>query len=285
MTEKTALWDKLGKTDPAHTKGFTRGGGFKGTAIKPMWSYRRMTEEFGPVGQGWGIYAPSFEVVPGTDGETLVFCTVSIWYEKPDQISWGVGGDKVVAKFSSGMKSDDEAFKKAFTDAITNALKMIGVGADVHMGMFDDSKYVNAVGQEFAQEKEQSTKSSAQLKRDGAWEKIMADLEADLVDVNSGAALDNLRKSYLDQAERDGWTAAWRAALLDRLEGCEADIRRENLWTEMTSISTLGGLQSFWEENLPTIKGLGSKAAADFTKKKDEMKTTLLARTSNLAAG
>lgn len=130
-----------------------------------------------------------------------------------------------------------------------------------------------------------ATKSSAQLKRDGSWEKIMADLEADLVDVNSGAALDNLRKSYLDQAERDGWTMAWRAALLDRLEGCEADIRRENLWSEMTSISTLGGLQSFWEENLPTIKGLGSKAAADFTKKKDEMKNALLARKSTLAAG
>lgn len=130
-----------------------------------------------------------------------------------------------------------------------------------------------------------ATKSSAQLKRDGSWEKIMADLEADLVDVNSGAALDNLRKSYLDQAERDGWTAAWRAALLDRLEGCEVDIRRESLWAEMTSISTLGGLQSFWEDNFPTIKGLGSKAAADFTKKKDEMKNALLARTSNLAAG
>lgn len=130
-----------------------------------------------------------------------------------------------------------------------------------------------------------ATKSSAQLKRDGSWEKIMADLEADLVDVNSGAALDNLRKSYLDQAERDGWTAAWRAALLDRLEGCEADIRRESLWAEMISISTLGGLQSFWEDNFPTIKRLGSKAAADFTKKKDEMKNALHARNSTLAAG
>lgn len=128
-------------------------------------------------------------------------------------------------------------------------------------------------------------KSSAQLKRDGSWEKIMADLEADLVDVGTAAALDHLRKQYLDQAERDGWTAAWRAALLDRLEGCEADIRRENLWTEMISISTLGGLQSFWEENLPTIKGLGSKAVADFTTKKDWMKNNFLARNSTLAAG
>lgn len=146
----TDLWDKLGKTDPAHTKQFTRGGGFRGTAIKPMWSYRRMTEEFGPCGQGWGINAPSFQVVP-TDGEVLVYCTVSIWYGERERVVFGVGGDKVVGKFTSGLKSDDEAFKKAFTDGITNALKMIGVGADVHMGMFDDNKYVNEMKAEFRQ--------------------------------------------------------------------------------------------------------------------------------------
>ncbi|PWL17426.1 hypothetical protein DKP76_11650 [Falsochrobactrum shanghaiense] len=145
------LWEKLGKTDPAHTKSFKRSGGFSGTAIKPMWSYYRMTEEFGPVGQGWGIYEPSFQVIPGSDGEVLVYCTVSIWYEKPEQRSWGVGGDKVVGKNKYGLSGDDEAFKKAFTDAITNALKLIGVGADVHMGMFDDSKYVNGLKAEYGQ--------------------------------------------------------------------------------------------------------------------------------------
>jgi hypothetical protein len=140
----TDLWDRLGKTDPKHTKPFQRSGGFKGTAIKPMFSYRMMTEEFGPCGEGWGINEPAFQVLPGADGEVLVYCTVSIWYgPAPIRIVYGVGGDKVISKFSSGLKSDDEAFKKAFTDGITNALKMIGVGADVHMGLFDDSKYVN----------------------------------------------------------------------------------------------------------------------------------------------
>lgn len=147
---KTALWDRLGKTDPSHTKQFKKSGGFSGTAIKPMWSYRRMTEEFGPCGDGWGVNEPSFQVVAGADGETLVYCTVSIWHGKRENVVFGVGGDKVIAKFSSGSKSDDEAFKKAFTDAITNALKLIGVGADVHMGMFDDSKYVNTVKAEIA---------------------------------------------------------------------------------------------------------------------------------------
>lgn len=143
MTSKTDLWDRLGKTDPSHTKQFKRSGGFSGTAIKPMWSYRRMTEEYGPCGEGWGVNEPSFQVVSGPEGEVLVYCTVSIWHGARDRTVFGVGGDKVVGKNKYGLSSDDEAFKKAFTDAVTNALKLIGVGADVHMGMFDDSKYVN----------------------------------------------------------------------------------------------------------------------------------------------
>ncbi len=149
MTAKTELWDRLGKTDPAHTKPFQRSGGFKGTSIKPIYSYRRMTEEFGPCGEGWGINAPTFQVVAGHEGEVLVYCTASIWYGTREQIVYGVGGDKAVVKQTSGLRGDDEAFKKAFTDGITNALKMIGVGADVHMGMFDDDKYVNSLKEEF----------------------------------------------------------------------------------------------------------------------------------------
>lgn len=147
MSDKTALWDRLGKTDPKHTKAFSRAGGFKGTAIKPMFSFRRMTEEFGPCGTGWGVNAPEFQVVSAGD-ETLVFCTVSIWHGSKDQFVYGVGGDKAVGKNKNGPFTDDEAFKKAFTDAVTNALKLIGVGADVHMGLFDDNKYVSALREE-----------------------------------------------------------------------------------------------------------------------------------------
>jgi hypothetical protein len=151
MTAKTELWDRLGKTDPKHTKGFKRAGGFSGTAIKPIYSYRKMTEEFGSCGEGWGVNEPTFQVLPGAEGEVLVYCTVSIWYgPAPVRVVYGVGGDKVITKFSSGLKSDDEAFKKAFTDAVTNALKLIGVGADVHMGLFEDNKYLSSVREEFS---------------------------------------------------------------------------------------------------------------------------------------
>ncbi len=151
MSSNTDLWDRLGKTDPAHTKPFQRAGGFKGTAIKPMWSYRRMTEEYGPCGVGWGIGEPSFKIIEA-GGEVLVYCIASVWHGKRENVVYGVGGDKALAKFSSGLKTDDEALKKAFTDGVTNALKMIGVGADVHMGMFDDSKYVSEMKAEYAQQ-------------------------------------------------------------------------------------------------------------------------------------
>lgn len=148
MTDKTAIWDTLGKTDPAHTKGFSRAGGFKGTAVKPMWVMQRLTEHFGPCGIGWGVGEPSFQVVQA-GAETLVYCTVSAWHGEASNVLWGVGGDKVVTSRSSGPFCDDEAFKKAFTDAIMNAFKFIGVAADVHMGQFDDNKYVQEAREAF----------------------------------------------------------------------------------------------------------------------------------------
>jgi hypothetical protein len=113
---------------------------------------------------------PDFETVNG-DGELLVFCTVGLWYVWPDhpgyivsgariaddgaqmpnssEVVYGVGGDKVVAKRKDGTFNNDEAFKAAFTDALSNAMKQIGIGADIHMGLFDDDKYVRSVEREF----------------------------------------------------------------------------------------------------------------------------------------
>ena len=222
MSENTALWDRLGKTDPSHTKSFKRAGGFSGTAIKPMWSYRSMTEEFGPCGVGWGINAPTFQVVPAGD-EVLVYCTVSVWYSREErgdgnkpfkmatQNVYGVGGDKVVNKTANGLRSDDEAFKKAFTDAVTNALKLIGVGADVHMGLFDDNKYVNTMKQEFAEEparKQEAAKlqqakpiSSAENKRQ------LAQIDNELVDCRTPGDVTKLLNFWADEAEKAGWSS------------------------------------------------------------------------------
>ena len=144
------IWNALSKTDPKHTKSFSRAGGFKGTAIKPVWITQRLTELFGPCGAGWGFERPDFQLVP-TASDTLVYCTATAWYMDGGRqyFVYGVGGDKVVAQRSNGPFCDDEAFKKAFTDALGNAFKFVGVGADVHMGLFEDSKYLAEVTAEF----------------------------------------------------------------------------------------------------------------------------------------
>jgi hypothetical protein len=151
------IWEALAKTDPSQTKQFSRAGGFKGTAVKPIWVVKRLTELFGPCGEGWGIDEPSFQVIHGDNKEVLVYCTVSCWHGSPANRLYGVGGDKVVTHIRANQQynrperweNDDEAFKKAFTDAVNNAFKFVGVAADIHMGQFDDSKYVNELRREF----------------------------------------------------------------------------------------------------------------------------------------
>ena len=202
--DKMRIWDALGKTDPKHTKQFTRAGGFKGTAIKPMWANMQLTEYFGPCGIGWGQEKPEFTTVEAA-GEILVYCTVCLWYLENDAMTnrvYGVGGDKVVSqiflKDSRGQKipdeakggyktypqTDDEAFKKAYTDALSNAMKFIGVAADVHMGLFDDSKYVQEVGKEFEKER---AEVFAEVERQKATAK-QVDIDKAIVDQQSIAA-------------------------------------------------------------------------------------------------
>lgn len=187
------IWDVLGKTDPSATKTFKRAGGFSGTAIRPMWANMRMTQQFGPAGIGWGQTEPKFETIT-TNEEILVYCTVGLWYIEGDEKRgpvYGVGGDKVLTqifekdnkgnkikdeatgRFKTHPQTDDEAYKKAYTDALGNAMKFVGVGADVHMGQFDDSKYVQSMREEFAGDDKKEAEVRAEVDRQRAAAKQM----------------------------------------------------------------------------------------------------------------
>lgn len=218
----TEVWDKLRRVPPEHLKGFQRAGGFKGTAIKPMWTIHRMTEVFGPVGQAWGIDEPKFQVIPAGD-EILVYCTVAVFIgtgflncnEKGEIKSviepkrfYGVGGDKVRAMFSSGLKNDDEAFKKAYTDALTNALKMLGAGADVHMGLWDGNKYVDEKREPISPHEDPPQNTGPQLlKRDEA-RKLYKELQSELVTLGTVSELSKWEKERLLDIQKLG---DWRS--------------------------------------------------------------------------
>lgn len=131
----TELWDLVFRTDPDHTKDFTRGGGFSGTAIKPLYLIHKATELWGPMGGKWGAETAEHLISDG-----MVFMKARLWYPADGGRAlvehWG--GEQII-KFN---KPNDEAFKMAFTDAIGKCLVQLGFSADIHMGEFDGNKYV-----------------------------------------------------------------------------------------------------------------------------------------------
>lgn len=122
-------------------------GDLKGkTDINPQWRYEAMTETFGLVGIGWKYEIQKLWTEPGANGETLAFAQVAVYIRDPDTKEWsdpivGIGGSKLINKFSAGPKSNDEGYKMAVTDAFSTSLKMIGVAADIYAGRWDGSKY------------------------------------------------------------------------------------------------------------------------------------------------
>lgn len=144
--EALKIYKKLSQP-PATALRQIQAGDLKGkTDINPQWRYEAMTEQFGLVGIGWKYEIQKLWTEPGANGETLAFAQVAVFIRDPDTKEWsdaivGIGGSKLINKFSAGPKSNDEGYKMAVTDAFSTSLKMIGVAADIYAGKWDGSKY------------------------------------------------------------------------------------------------------------------------------------------------
>jgi len=133
-----SVWGDLAETDPKAKNNLNFGR--KITAIDATWQVWRMTERFGKIGEGWGWETDDVKVVQLAAGETMVLVTVSVWSEKREHKFGGFTGG---AMLFSKNRADDDAAKKATTDALTKALSHLGMSADVFMSKFDDCKYTS----------------------------------------------------------------------------------------------------------------------------------------------
>lgn len=137
--DNTRLWDRLYTTDPQYTKKVNQRGGF--TAIDAYHQVRRMTEEFGPCGEGWGCVGGV--TIHDTAEYGIALYQGILWYSPnggTDRYEIGIAS---AAPLSNGRdRFDDDAIKKAQTDAMTKGMSLLGLGGDVFEGRFDDSKYV-----------------------------------------------------------------------------------------------------------------------------------------------
>jgi len=144
MNEKLNIWNSFNQPPKTALKEI-QAGRMKGKSdINPQWRYKAMTETFGVVGFGWKFTVDKMWTEPAANGETMAFVNVSVYINIGGEWSQaipGTGGATLIVSESKGMYNDDDAYKKATTDALSTAMKMLGVAADIYMGLWDGAKY------------------------------------------------------------------------------------------------------------------------------------------------
>ena len=135
-------------TTPIEAQKSFNNGRFSGTDINPMWRIKKLTEIFGPSGVGWWTQNVQFERLHSDQtNEDMIMCTLELVYVNPDtgEISkpvFGVGGNSFVSQRKNGPQCSDEAYKMAYTDALSIACKALGFSADIYY-QNDRTKYTS----------------------------------------------------------------------------------------------------------------------------------------------
>ena len=136
--------DEACKTIPA--------GKLKGmTDINPMWRIKKLTEMFGPCGIGWVTRIIYKTVENGANGEAIAIVDVGFKYKLNGEWSEEIvctGGSMLIATEKGKLVSSDEAFKMAYTDALSVCCKMLGICADIYFSKDRTKYYVGAEGNE-----------------------------------------------------------------------------------------------------------------------------------------
>ena len=153
------LWKKVERTNPEFLTDINLGRR-NFSAICAQYQRKNATEQFGPMGKGWGVQNVkiTFQESIGDGGtpQRIALYQAELWWGNREQsfpicstIKWaGSRFDKFKNVYVPFV--DDDWAKKVATDALTKGLSMLGFNSDVFEGKFEDSKYKAAMSQEFA---------------------------------------------------------------------------------------------------------------------------------------
>ncbi|MBH48820.1 MAG: hypothetical protein CME71_11690 [Halobacteriovorax sp.] len=185
------IWDSVQKTDPDFTKPLTQFGG-KFTTVQTMYNCRRATELWGPVGQGWGTTVHSAETINGEQLDDkgtrsmLFVVMLSVWWrDEKDEVHDGIkqyGSALLLKKDRRGIVFDDEAPKKAMTDALGKSLSYFGFSADIYLGLWDDNKYIATIKQEKIEERKVESALKFQILLKEYKEKVKSATDVDALE-------------------------------------------------------------------------------------------------------
>lgn len=144
MNENMKYYNLMRAVPQEAQKAFNNGS-FSGTDIKPQWRIEKLTEVFGMCGFGWYVEVVNRHMQEASDGTVCTFVSINLYVKVGGEWSkpiYGEGGNTFVKSIKAKdnkpayLSVTDEAYKMAYTDAISNAAKMIGLGADI---WFDNS--------------------------------------------------------------------------------------------------------------------------------------------------
>ena len=191
-------------------------GRLKGMSdINPLYRVKAMTDAFGPCGIGWK-YVITKQWLETYGQEVKAFCNIDLFIkvdgEWSDAIP-GTGGSSLVAVERSGLYVSDEAYKMALTDALSVAMKALGVAADVYyskdkVGQFDTKYEQQAYSAQQTVQTQQPTQTVQQPTQQA---QVIgeAQYKADIVACAGMDALMAVWQKYpqlqQDKAFRDAW--------------------------------------------------------------------------------
>jgi hypothetical protein len=217
------LWERFADIDPQFTKPIT-GKPYKGTSPNPHYIIKCLTEMFGPVGVGfgWEVTAEGFEPL---GDEVLHWCRIRFWHGAGKGFdSYGQTKAVTIAKRGTPQQYamvDEDAPKKSLTDAITKAAAQVGVAANIFLGRWDDSRYVDQVNAEYRREEREEREAAAPppppLDAIAARDRIVkalaeAQTAEDLARILETERLDLTRLKEADPPKRLECDAAYRTA-------------------------------------------------------------------------
>ena len=119
-SDNLSLWNRHSHPHKDALKSFSRGGGFSGTAIDPMWMIREATSEWGPMGDTWGVRVVQENMWGGhklKDGTVsqIHAILIELWYPVADGgrgVVQSYGQTTMVGENKYGSYTDEEAPKK-----------------------------------------------------------------------------------------------------------------------------------------------------------------------------
>lgn len=141
---KMAIWNQVCSTPPERTQKFSySAGGRQFNDVNPQYRIQCLTEQFGPCGSGWGYDILERWREKWGDAECC-YVMLRIWYYEGDircETGPQIGGTVV-------QYSPDECWKMSITDALGKCAALLGVAADIYLGVFDTKYRDKATTQE-----------------------------------------------------------------------------------------------------------------------------------------